>query len=77
MDESPYTKREVDNLLTHIATNLEGMRAENKEGMSRIEVQTTKTNGRVTRLEKYMYMVMGAIAILSFLISNNFLEILK
>ena len=41
MDDSPYSNREIDEKWDNIANAL-----------SRIEIQTTTTNGRVTKLER-------------------------
>lgn len=46
MDE-PYSKRELDTSFEAIATHLKNQ----DEILLRIEVQTTKTNGRVNKLE--------------------------
>lgn len=54
MDNKPYSKREQDEKWAEIANAL-----------SRIEIQTTTTNGRVTRLEKIITVVVTAIAVLS------------
>lgn len=57
MPEEPYKNREIDEKYADISNSL-----------SRIEVQTTTTNGRVTALEQWKYMGIGATSILSFLV---------
>lgn len=57
MNDKPYENREIDNMFGEI-----------KETLVRIEEQTKKTNGRVTQLERWKYMSMGATAILTTLI---------
>lgn len=46
MSEPDYTKREMDAIITDI-----------KEGLSRIEAQTVKHNGRLSKVERYLLIV--------------------
>lgn len=64
--EENYSKRELDNHFGDI-----------KETLIRIESQTVRTNGRVTALEKWMWMVAGALTLITFLISNKFLTLIQ
>lgn len=41
----------------------------------RIEVQTTKTNGRVTKLERFQYLVIGGLAVVSAIVVPLFIHI--
>jgi hypothetical protein len=59
-----YSKRELDVHFEDVKKTLE-----------RIEAQTNKTNGRVTALEKWMWMVVGALTIFTFLIGSNLIKI--
>ncbi len=56
-DNSPYSKREQDEKWEQIVNAL-----------SRIEVQTTTTNGRVSKLEKWQSYVLGFCAGVSLLL---------
>ena len=64
MTEIDYSKRELDEKFTDI-----------KESLNRIEAQTTRHNGRLSKAEKWIYTMAGAIAILAFLLSTNILAI--
>lgn len=52
--DAPFTNREIREMFKDMT-----------EGMSRIEGQTTKTNGRVTSLEKWMYTCVGGLSVIS------------
>lgn len=55
--EDPYTNREIDRLFTEIKIQLD-----------RIESQTTKTNDRVSSLERYKAGLVMSIGLISFVI---------
>jgi hypothetical protein len=57
MNDSPYSNREID---THFA--------EVKEYLQRIEAQTTRTNGRVTKLESWKSLLIGGWSIVLFFV---------
>lgn len=60
--DKDYSKREIDEKFKDI-----------KDSLDRIEFQTTKHNGRLTKVERYMYTVIGAITIIGFLIGAKLL----
>ena len=55
--DTPYSKREIDEKWSDISDSL-----------TRIEVQTTTTNGRVSALEKWKYVGMGATSVLTLVV---------
>lgn len=59
-----YTNREIDEMQKDI-----------KDSLNRIENQTIKTNGRVSVLEKWMWMVLGALTIISWLLAAKLLNL--
>jgi len=48
-----------------------------KEDVGEIKFQTIKTNGRVSTLEKWMYVSMGAISIIGWLVGANLLSLTR
>lgn len=57
MSDQPYTNRELDSHFLEI-----------KETLSRIEIQTTRTNGRVNKLENWRSVLIGGWSIVTFLV---------
>lgn len=57
MEEKPYLNREIDEYFKDV-----------KDQLNRIENQTTKTNGRVSKLENWRSYVVGAVAVLTLIV---------
>lgn len=55
--EKDYSKREIDEKFTDIIKSLD-----------RIEIQTTKTNGKVLGLQKWQSFIQGGLAILALIV---------
>lgn len=55
--EKDYSNREIDY-----------WREETREQLTRIEAQVTKTNGRVSALENWRWMIIGALTIITMLV---------
>lgn len=62
--EKDYSNREIDHLFGDIKTQL-----------NRIEHQTTKHNGRLTSIEKWMWTLAGGLAVLAFLVAQKLLTL--
>ena len=65
MKTSDYTKREIDEKFKDI-----------KESLDRIEIQTTRHNGRLSKVEAWQYTMAGAISIVGFLVGANLIHFL-
>lgn len=65
MSEQPYTNREIDTLHNALVEKMTTHNENTMTVLDEIKTQTKKTNGRVTVLEKFMYLASGAIAVLS------------
>jgi hypothetical protein len=57
MSEQPYTTRELDIHFNDL-----------KEQLALILAQTTRTNGRVTKLENWQALIIGGASIVSFIV---------
>ena len=66
MPDEPYSKREMDEFKKDVF-----------ERLDRIEVQTTKHNGRMTKLEMWVYTAIGALTMLSVFAVPIIVEYLK
>lgn len=55
MSDKPYSKREQDNFMTEIFKRMDSQ----DKVLERIEIQTTKTNGRVNGLENFRFWIIG------------------
>lgn len=64
--EEPYQNREIDEMFSDIQKSLD-----------RIEIQTSKTNGRVTKLEKILLITATVILVLLLTNRSELLEIFK
>lgn len=63
MSDQPYSKREIDQHFERMMESMTSFESETGASLLRIERQTEKTNGRVTKLEKYMIIVGTAVAV--------------
>lgn len=57
MDESPFSNREIREMIGDVTKTL-----------TRIELQTTLTNGKVAELQKWRYIMMGAISVITVIV---------
>lgn len=68
MAETPYKNRELDEKFVNQASLIKEKHDDVMYKVNEVLVQTTKTNGRVSSLEKWRYLTMGAIGVLSFVV---------
>jgi len=57
MEDVPFSNREIREMFSDV-----------KGGLERIERQTVATNGRVTKLERWKYIGMGATSVLTLIV---------
>ena len=62
--DTEYSKRELDEKFSDL-----------KESLDRIEAQTIRHNNRLTKMEKWIYTMAGAITMLGFLATANYLNL--
>ena len=68
MAEKNYSKRELDQILAAARKEDDDFKFNISQSLTRIETQTSMTNGRVTKLERWQSYVVGFCACLSLLI---------
>jgi hypothetical protein len=66
MRDEDYSNREIDGIVSDIRSSL-----------IRIETQTTKTNGRVNRLERYMLIIGAVVGTMLIMSGSRFIELIK
>lgn len=72
-----HTNNEISIIVENLDNKLTEKHADIVDTLNRIETQTTKTNGRVTTLEKFMWIVVGVTAVFTTLIIPIFLKTIK
>lgn len=66
MTEKNYSKRELDHFFKETMNTIQISIDAIKDGaLPRIEAQVLKTNGRVTKLERWQYTIIGGLGIIS------------
>jgi hypothetical protein len=75
MADKPYTKREIDQIFGNFVEKFSTFDKDTRESLTRIENQTTATNGRVRRLERWQSYVIGFCACLSLILFSAVIPI--
>ena len=75
--ESEYTNRELKSFFETLHEKIDSNKNDTNEKFGQIIAQTTKTNGRVTALEKWMWTCVGGIGVLTTLAIPVVFSILK
>ncbi len=79
MPEEPFSNRELKEMFTaaderadafhdKLIERMQIFEYDTRNSLSRIEIQTAKTNGRVTTIEKWQYTFMGGVGVLTFIV---------
>lgn len=76
-DDSPYNKREQDMLFHQMREEINFQFDAVITGMKKIEVQTTKTNGRITALEKWRWVITGGVVALALSGSEKITDVIS
>lgn len=77
MQESPYTKREQDGMFSRLDDRIGIFEKDTRESLQRIELQTTATNGRVRKLERWQSYVIGFCACLSIVLFSVMIPVIS
>lgn len=63
MNDIPYSNRELDQKFDQLTDAMAEMKEDIMQVLERIEAQTTKTNGRVSKLEGWRAWITGGLAV--------------
>jgi hypothetical protein len=77
MSEKNYSKREIDQKFEQSGKLSESFEADIRQALTRIETQTSMTNGRVTRLERWQSYVVGFCACVSLILFSAVIPIIS
>ena len=75
--DKPYSKREIDQKFEQSTKLSEGFETDIRQALTRIETQTSMTNGRVTRLERWQSYVVGFCACVSLILFSAVIPIIS
>jgi hypothetical protein len=76
MADKPYSKRELDDKFAQTEARDITFKQDVREALTRIETQTSMTNGRVTRLERWQSYVVGFCACLSLVLFSAVIPVI-
>ncbi len=68
MENVPYTNRELDRMLGDLKSELSSRFDNQDKTLNRIETQTVKTNGRVSKGERLIFALQVSISIFAFIV---------
>ncbi len=68
MEPSQYANREIDAKFSNLLEHMKGFETDTADSLERILEQTTRTNGRVTKLERWQSYTLGFCAAISLLL---------
>lgn len=66
--EDSYSKREIDIILEGLKTHINDGFAPIVSTLGEVKAQTTKTNGRVSAIENWRWMITGGFSIVTFVV---------
>jgi hypothetical protein len=68
METKPYSKRELDHFIQELASQIRESAQDLSKQLDRIEIQTMKTNGRVSKLELWKQWITGGSGVLTLVV---------